>query len=395
MSQRLAIFDTHPIQYFAPLWRRMAATPGLEVVVHFFSDHSVRGGIDPGFGVPVAWDIPLTEGYEHRFITRNADVTRPRSVLIPDVDTLLREGRFDCILLHGYTWGFCRQLVRAVRAKDIGMVLRGEFSDVVPYQGRTAAKSLLRNLYLRWFYRYVDTFCYIGEEARMHLARRGIPANRMFFSPYTVDAGLFSQEKEKCSRDAVRSELKIRDGQLVILSSGKLIPRKAPLLLIQAIAKLPDNSRVTLVLVGEGPLRAELEAAGREILGDRLVITGFVNQSQIGKYYSAADVFVLPSEFETWGLVVNEAMNFGLPVVVSSQVGCRKDLVVEGETGLSFEVGNATSLSQCLAQFLHDPELGPRMGRNAAEHISKYSIENAAAGIQQAVRAAIESKSHV
>lgn len=391
-AYRVAVFDTHPIQYFAPLWRGLAATPGLEVVVHFLSDHSVRGGVDPGFGVPVAWDIPLTEGYEHRFITRNVDFSRPRSVSIPHAAGLLRDGRFDCVLMHGYRFAFSRQVARAARGLGIGTVLRGEFSDVQPYGGRNSAKAFLRNLYLRWFYRYVDAFCYIGEEARMHLVRRGISSKRMFFSPYAVDAGLFEQQKQEFTRDAVRSELKIRDGQLVIVFSGKLIPRKAPMLLMQAIAKLPDASRVTVLMVGEGPLRAELDAAGRAILGDRLLVTGFVNQSQIGKYYSAADVFVLPSEFETWGLVVNEAMNFGLPVVVSSQVGCRRDLVIEGETGLSFEVGNAASLSRCLARFLSDPSLGPHMGRKAAAHIGQYSVDRSVSGIVEAVRAVGESK---
>jgi glycosyltransferase involved in cell wall biosynthesis len=214
----------------------------------------------------------------------------------------------------------------------------------------------------------------------------------MFFSPYSVDARLFEHQKQEFGREMVRSEIGASNEDIVILFSGKLIPRKAPLLLIQSLAKLPNSSKVILLLVGEGPLRAEIEAAGRAILGNRLHITGFVNQSQIGNYYAASDVFVLPSEYETWGLVVNEAMQFGLPIVVSSNVGCGRDLVTEGETGFVFEAGDADDLARCLAKFIDDPALAPRMSRNALARISKYSIDNTAAGIEQAVAAATKDK---
>ena len=164
---------------------------------------------------------------------------------------------------------------------------------------------------------------------------------------------------------------------------------------MQALAKLPDTSHVTMLMVGDGPLRSEVEAAGCAVLGDRLIVMGFVNQSQIGKYYSASDVFVLPSEFETWGLVVNEAMHFGLPPVISNNVGCRRDLITEGETGFSFVSHDADDLATNLAHFVNDPALARKMGRAAAERVSKYSIDNTAGGIVQAVRAVTESKSPV
>lgn len=387
MPHRLAIFHTHPIQYFAPLWRFLAASPGLDVVVHYLSDQSVRGAVDPGFAVPVAWDTPVTEGYQHRFITRDADLSRPRTVSIPNVEQLLRDGGFDTVLVHGYNYRFCRQVVRAAAALKIGVILRGEFTDVAPPDGRSKAKILLRNLYLRWFYRHVDAFCYIGEEARLHLVRRGISPNRMFFSPYCVDTELFTRERNKFARQEVRAELGIGSEQLVIAFSGKLIPRKAPILLLQAIAKLPDLSKITLIMVGEGPLRAQVESLGRAILGERFRVTGFVNQTQVGKYYAASDVFVLPSTYDTWGLVVNEAMIFGLPAVVSTNVGCRRDLVMEGETGYSFHNGDADDLARCLARFQADPQLASRMGHQAAKRVAQYSISNSGAGILQAIGA--------
>ncbi len=126
---RLAIFATHPIQYQAPLWRELARTPGLDVVVYYFSDQSVRGGMDPGFGIPVKWDVKLLDGYEHVFIKRDANLARPSSVKIPQPYSILGEGRFDWVLLQGYTHCFERQVARAAKRLGIKVIIRGEFSE--------------------------------------------------------------------------------------------------------------------------------------------------------------------------------------------------------------------------------------------------------------------------
>ncbi|MDB5298975.1 MAG: glycosyltransferase [Phycisphaerales bacterium] len=386
MIKRLAIFVTHPIQYYAPMWRRLAMTPGLEPVLHFFSDHSARGGLDSGFGVNVAWDIPLIDGYEHRFLERTADLSRPRTVALPQARQLLADGKFDAVMIHGYTHAFERDVVRAARALRLPVLMRGEFTDVTPDTGRTRIKSLVRDFYLKWFYRHVDVFCYIGEEARLHLQRRGIDKDRMFFSPYSVDTALFENQRAQFDRRRAREELGIDDGQTAVLFSGKLIPRKEPLLLVNALALLPDRQRVSLIVVGEGELRQQVESEARALLGTRLTMAGFVNQSRIGKYFMAADVFVLPSKFETWGLVVNEAMQFGLPVIASSMVGCHKDLIVSGKTGFTFPMGDSEALSARIGQLADDRDLSRRMGRDARSHVARYSDEASAAGIVAALR---------
>jgi glycosyltransferase involved in cell wall biosynthesis len=125
----------------------------------------------------------------------------------------------------------------------------------------------------------------------------------------------------------------------------------------------------------------------REVLGERFVAPGFVNQSQVGRYYAAADCLVLPSAWgETWGLVVNEALQFGLPVVVSSRVGCHPDLVVEGETGYVFTAGSVESLAERLAAIAAGPSLEADRCR---AQVAQYSDAIAAAGIAEGVRAVV------
>jgi glycosyltransferase involved in cell wall biosynthesis len=384
MSKRLGIFVTHPIQYFAPMWRKLAAQPGLSVRVHFFSDHSVRGGEDEGFQVPVAWDVPLLEGYDHSFLRRTADLSKPLSVSLADARGLLRAGQFDWVMVHGYTYRFELQVVRAARRLGVPVLQRGELTDARPYEP-VWYRRLLRDSYLKWFYRQINRFCYIGANARRHLLRMGVKEDRLFFSPYSVDSSLFEEQYRRLDRETCRRELGISSEQLVLLFSGKFIARKAPLLLLDAIARLDETENLALLMLGDGVLRPEVESRARAVLGDRAFFPGFVNQTQLGRYFRAADIFVLPSIFETWGLVVNEAMHFRLPAVVSSGVGCAPDLIRNGETGRVFPIGDAKELANCLQEFLDMPDRARITGAAAGEHIRGYSTDASASGVIRAI----------
>jgi glycosyltransferase involved in cell wall biosynthesis len=231
----------------------------------------------------------------------------------------------------------------------------------------------------------VDAFCYIGARAKDHFVRFGVPESRLFFSPYSVDSRHFEAMRERWDRETARRELGIPSDARVILFSGKLIPRKAPLLLLEAVRRLRVLDRTWVVIVGDGELRDPVESLGRAALGERLVLPGFVNQNHLGAYFGAADVFVLPSRFETWGLVVNEAMESGLPVVVGSRVGCHRDLVVEGSTGTVFQDGDPEALARALDAILTDPERAAAMGRAAKEHVRAYGTDATVRGIVRAL----------
>jgi len=382
MKKRLAIFATHPVQYLVPIWRSLANVSGLDVTVFYFSEHGIRGTVDPGFGVPVAWDIPLLDGYKSVFISRNADLNRPYSVRMPNPVELLREGLYDWILIQGYTHFFELQLIRAAKKLGIKVVMRGEFADIKEI---SYFKKILRKLYLKWFYSQVDSFCYIGEIAKQHLLKLGINYEKLVFSPYSIDTALFESQKAIFDRGKSRAKLGLNDNHFVFLFSGKLIPRKEPLLLIEAISRIRQKENVALIIMGDGPLRESVIEKGVSVLGNNFLFQGFVNQSQIGEFFSAADAFVLPSNYETWGLVVNEAMQFGLPAVVSDHVGCYHDLIIEGQTGFSFSNGNADELAEKINMLLQNKGLAHRMGNQAQGLVSQYSTDASVKGILDAM----------
>ena len=385
---KVGIFSTHPIQYQVPVWKALSETKGFEVKVFYFSDQGVSGSIDPGFGANVKWDTPLLTGYDYEFLSKSA-IKDANKFCIHNARILLAKERFDVVVLHGYTHKFARQLVRLKRKFCFKLVLRGEFTDMP--RRSTGLIDIVRNMYISWFYKYVDHFCPIGIDAIEHLKRLGIQDNCMTLSPYSVDNTYFELQRKKMDRVECREKLGISPGSMVFLFSGKLIQRKNPLLLAAAAQQLVEEyPQIILVYLGSGEQLDELTSRYSKVYKDRLILPGFVNQSELGKYFRASDVFVLPSNYDTWGLVVNEAMHFGLPCIVSDRVGSRRDLVNPDRTGLIFRHGDAKSLESCLRKFLEDPVYASRLGEYAYKHIQGYTIEKTADGLRMAIRLAVE-----
>ncbi|WP_396094851.1 glycosyltransferase family 4 protein [Cyanobium sp. To12R1] len=255
--------------------------------------------------------------------------------------------------------------------------------------GRGHVRRVVRDKALRWLYRRIDERLYIGEHARCHFARLGSPAAH--FSPYCVDVGPFDPDDDARERlrSATRESLGIGPERRVILYSGKLVHRKGMDVLLDAAVQVrPYMPDLTLLIVGDGQMRASMEGVA-EGAGLDVRFAGFQPQQALSSFYHASDVFVLPSRAsETWGLVVNEALHHGLPCLVTDNVGSAPDLVIPGETGEVVEAGRADALADGLARLLswwHEGASG-RARRRA--QVKPYSVDAAARGIVQAYEAA-------
>lgn len=367
---RIGIFNTHPIQYHAPIWRHLAQDDRFRCSVYSLSDQGWAARVDPGFGQAVAWDVPLLEGYDHRFLAR-LPIDSAYDARIPNLRQFLRRERFQVIMLHGYSHAHSRQLIGHRRVGGYRVVVRGEFSDLLDEE-RPAWKRLARQAYLALLYRRVDAFSSIGTDATAHLRRHGVGDDRIFVAPYCVDDQTIDSQRKQFPREAARAALGIDPDQCVVLFSGKLIPRKQPLMLAEAVARFPDPRGLTVCYVGAGELAAAVEARLRPVLGTRLLMPGFVNQSQLGRYFAAADMFALPTAHDTWGLVVNEAMHWGLPCIVSDRAGCARDLVVEGQTGFTHGHGDVAALAALIARCAADPALRVRLGAAARLRVEGF-----------------------
>jgi glycosyltransferase involved in cell wall biosynthesis len=176
----------------------------------------------------------------------------------------------------------------------------------------------------------------------------------------------------------------------VILSIARLVPKKQPLVLLEAFRRLRASHQCTLVVVGAGPCEEEMRDFVKRFGIPNVVFAGFLNQSEVSQAYSVADVFVLASGWdETWGVVVNEAMNFGLPVVVSDKVGCAVDLVAHGENGYVFPHDRPDELARYLSLLITDPARRRSFGQRGAGIIAPWNYTKAAEGLFAAVSVAV------
>ena len=376
-----------------PLWRRLAERKDIETKVFYGTDMSVRGYQDAGFGVSLQWDSPLVEGYSHEFLSVDPRIQRV-SFWQPGFCGIFRRLKMfapDVVVLTAYGSLFHLGALFAARLTRAHIVIRHEASDVA--EARSQFKSIVRDWMLRRLYSQIDRFAAIGTEARTHLSRLGVAGTKIGYAPYCVDTDFIECQIASwgSKRTSVREALGIGPGDIVLVFSGKLIPKKDPLLILAAISLLPKHlaGRLHLVVAGDGNLRARLDREGRQILGRRLHLLGFLNQTEIGKAYISGDCLVLPSRKgtgETWGLVVNEAMQFGLPAIVSDAVGCHRDLVRDGETGYVFSSGSAISLAGAISRLTEAVAGGRRaLGKNARSHVEAFSLQRAADGLSDSI----------
>ena len=420
----LAYLVSHPIQYQAPLLRRIAREPGIDLTVLFGSDFSVRGYKDEGFGVEVAWDTPLLEGYKSEFLKSWRD-TGTVSFLSPisrGIYGRMSELRPDALWIHGYASLNALQGILAANALGIPVLLRAEIwlGDRPRSPLKLAAKSLL----LRSLSRALDAVLPIGTLNAAYW-QHYFPAVPQFPMPYAVDNDWFAARAAAADPTALRDELNLDPDRPVILFASKLQPRKHADHLLAAFRSLINPGapgldsetwvRVSgdihqlpyLVLAGDGEERAHLERQAADLgITDHVRFAGFRNQSELPAFFRLATVFVLPSRHEPWGLIVNEAMASGCPVIVSSDVGCHPDLIPantalggpfiartlsdeRGTTtappGIVYPVGDIPALTAALRRVLATPETAAQMSAAARARISTWSFEQDVAGLRAAL----------
>jgi glycosyltransferase involved in cell wall biosynthesis len=388
---RVAYFVSHPIQYQAPLLRRIAQEPDIDLTVFFSSDISVRAYKDAGFGVHVHWDIPLLDGYKYEFLPRmrESDTLGFAKPLNWGIFRRLRKGAFDAVWVFGYAQLFALNAILAANLLRVPVMLRSDSNlyDRVRSKRTLAAKRILASL-LRPAIAGVVTIGKANEKYWKHYFGEEFPLTRM---PYAVDNEFFRRKALEAAphREKLRSELGLEAGRPVILFASKLLTRKRCIDLVEAFIRLAPSPGTDpsayLLIVGDGEERTHLEARIRDSNLSSIRFLGFRNQSELPQFYDLCDVFVLPSIHEPWGLIVNEVMNVGRPVVVTDQVGCQPDLVHDGFNGFVYPAFDVDVLSQCLRRLIDDPALRATMGENSLRIIQQYSFEEDVAGLRRAL----------
>ena len=392
-KKRIAYFISHPIQYFSPLLKEMAKEFDLQV--YYFSDASMNVvNIDKGFNRIIQWDIPLLEGYDYHFIKnfskRKSVNNRFFDVFNPGVIKILWKEKCSVVMVNG--WNYSSTLLAIFFGRIFGKKIWLRSENPLNQEINKSSKVLfLKKVFLKYilFKFFVSKSLYIGNESKLFFEFYGVPLSKLIYSPYAVDNIFFSEQYSQLKNNLqfLKQKLNLPENKKIILYTGKYIEKKNPLDVIRAFHLLGNNN-YALIMVGEGPLRKEMENYIAENNLQHVYLTGFINQTLISMYYTIADVFVMCSgSGETWGLSVNEAMNFEKPVIVSKTCGCCADLVKHGENGFAFDEGNVSELAGYIEKILQNDEFRISAGKKSARVISQYSIDQIVKNMKVAIDA--------
>ena len=379
---RVAAVFPEPTPYRAPLLDRVAALDEIDLSV-IYAAATVAGrtwSVEPrhdavflrGVRVPGAeqvlhHDYPITPG-----IVRELERASPDVVVVSGWSTFAAQGAIAWSRLRGVPY------VLLVESHDEGPRpgwRRQVKGTVVPPIVRAAAGALVT-----------------GTLARRSMIERGARPEDVHVFANTIDVEEFGERADELAsrRLELRADLDAAEDDVVVLSVARLVPEKAHDLLVRAVAAA-DDTRIVLVLVGEGPERARLRHLADE-LGVRLVLTGDRPWERIVEAYVAADVFALLSEREPWAVVVNEAAACGLPLVLSDRVGAAHDLLEDGENGALVAAGDVTAAAAALRTLANDPAQRKRMGARSRELVQGWGYEPSVEGFLAAVRKAVSDR---
>ena len=385
LPYRLAILSTHPIQYHTPWFRGLAAHPDLRIHVYYCHKATPQEQASAGFGIAFDWDVPLLEGYPHSFLENVANPAshgRFAGFDTPEIGSIIRERQYDAVLVNGWNHKSAWQAIWAAWSADVKVFVRGDSHLHTP---RSLPVKIAKSLaYPRFMSRY-DACLAAGRWSREYFEHYGARPDRIFFVPHTVDMNC--SDDKLLLRSDMRKRFSLQEDVVAFLFVGKFIAEKRPLDFLYGLRQAwLQGARVLGLMVGDGPLRPDCEEFVRstEI---PVTFAGFLNQSRIVDAYLAADVLVLPSERETWGLVVNEAMACGCPCIVSDRVGCGPDLVIPEVTGVVSPYGNVPALSAAINRLAQSPSQIAVMGANARERLRQYSVRAAVEGVLEAFAA--------
>lgn len=386
---------THPIQYQAPLMRYIVANSDIDLTVLFLSDFSLQSYKDPGFGAAVQWDVPLLQGYKHQFLPRiGADLpisaTRP---LAYGIGSRLRALRPDALWVHGYAHLANLRAMAYAKMMGVKVFVRAESqqgSQSGSARTRRIKEPLLRKLFAR-----VDAFLAIGSLNADYYRHYGVPDCKIHSMPYAVDNAFFQAQagQARPQREELRAALGLAPGRPIILFASKFIARKRAGDLLEAYIGLSTDGKKEpdpyLIFIGDGEQRGELEARAKATGWNSILFPGFKNQTELPAYFDLCDLFVLPSETEPWGLIVNEVMNCGRALLVTSDVGAAPDLVCDGENGFVVPPRDVALLRSRLQTMTANPDLMRRMGKRSLERIDRWGFREDLQGLQSALEATV------
>lgn len=380
MKRRLVILTEIISPYRIPLFNALARSEIVDLHVIFLAE------TDPSLR---QWQVYKDEiKFSHRILPAwRKRMGRYNVLLNRGVGQALDDASADVILCGGYSYVASWQSLLWARRRHIAFLLWSESNHQDLRRGLALVECLKKT-----FLERCDGFVVPGQSAREYLRMHKIRDELIFTAPNAVDNEFFAAQAERTRCDGANQRHRLGLPERYFFFVGRLVREKGVFELLSAYAKLDQHlrSQIGLVFVGDGKERAALERQASSIRADAIIFAGFAHREHLAQYYALAEALILPTYTDTWGLVVNEAMACGLPVILSRAAGCAADLVAADHlkgtcNGLLVPPKDVEALALAMTTMASQPVLRRKMADNSAQRISQYSPEEWANGIVRAV----------
>ncbi len=376
MKRRLVIVTEIISPYRIPLFNALTKHPDIDLHVIFLAETDPKLRQWQVYKQEIRFSFQVLPSWRKRIGKYNA-------LLNFGMGKALAQSGPDAILCGGYSYVASLQALVWARKHKVPFLVWSE-SNLQEIRGsHIAVESLKKELLRR-----CDGFVVPGKSALEYLKAYGVIEQKIFTAPNAVDNELFSSAAEIARQNAMTLRREFALPFRYFLFVGRLVREKGVHELLAAYANLEQKLRaeVGLVFVGDGDCRRQLEKRAVSISPGTVRFAGFAQREQLGAYYGLAEMLVLPTYSDTWGMVVNEAMACGLPVIVSTATGCAADLVRENWNGMVITPRDIPSLEGVMRSLALQPDICKAMGARSAEHIREYSPETWSESVARAVK---------
>ena len=379
MKRKIGIFTTHPIQYQVPLFKSLKRVKNIDTHIFYASNHGMKPKMDKGFNKKFAWDIDLVSGYKYKFIGSNKNDVNNFFLNSNKIKKEILQGKFNAIIVFGWNNIYYLKSIFYSFFNSKKLILRAENNFL---KKENNLKKLLKKIFFFLFFKFFDYFLYIGKRNYKFYRLNGVPKKKLLSAPYFVDNNFF-KPKNKTLNIKTNKEI-------VFIFSGKFIDRKKPMDILKALnSPILKKYSYKFIFLGDGKLKKKCIKFCKKNNLTNVLFLGFVNQKQISKYYNLSDVIVMPSEYETWGLSINEAMASGCACLVSKETGCNEDLIkIKGknQNGLIFDCGNIKSLTLKIKYFLDNKNKVSKWKKNSIKIIKQYTLNKTINSIKKGIK---------
>lgn len=387
---KLAIIAPTCFYYQVDLFRMLAAHPRFDLMVYYCSDEALNAEDVPElYNSKLQWvpEEDLIGGFEHKFLRNYAPfgsyLKWPFGLMNFGIFREIQKERPDAVIIMGWTnltWWLA--LAASVSLKIPLFYMNDANLDADLLQPKY--KAWIKAFFLkRLLFTLASAFLSSGTSNSRYYLHYGVPAEKIVPFAYSMvhDSILKISEKMLSEKCTLREELGVPEDKFVILFCGRFIKEKGPFELLEAYHQV-DSPDKALVFVGDGDARESMEEYVADHNLESVYFAGFQSRSKVLNFYRIADVLVLPSWRETWGMVVNEALCFGLPAIVSDQVGAGPDLVHHGQNGYVFRTGDTAQLTEQLTKIMLLPEeVRSQMGARSLQLIREWAKRDLAGSL--------------